>query len=266
MSIWAEIKHALNSTIGTNKFKPLNTLLEDAINSQKGLAPSNDIYMTVVDLGNQEIVSYEKLQIFTANWPGSFVLSFDLRPSTSGKPVRYSVYKNGNVYKTIDTPYLSAGANTVESIVAVDAGDIIGLKVEPGLGTTITSGYLVNGIRVKANVVDLTAISTNFPEEPDQPSDLTFFDYNTSVGDIYSFEFEKGMTWAEFINSKYNSSKNWFKIDGDEVMCYIEIGDYWDSLAYCTNPDDGGDEYEFVYANEKIVSEQEYNDTGYFMG
>lgn len=34
MGIWAEIKHALNSTLGTSSFKPLNTLITDHVTSK----------------------------------------------------------------------------------------------------------------------------------------------------------------------------------------------------------------------------------------
>ena len=41
--MWAGIKHALNSTLGTSAFKPLNTLIIDAIKGQRTLAPSDNI-------------------------------------------------------------------------------------------------------------------------------------------------------------------------------------------------------------------------------
>lgn len=41
--MWAGIKHALNSTLGTSSFKPLNTLIIDAIKGQRTLAPSDTV-------------------------------------------------------------------------------------------------------------------------------------------------------------------------------------------------------------------------------
>ena len=46
MGFWAGIKHALNSTLGTDDFKPLNQMIQDVNNnviSQKRLAPSDNI-------------------------------------------------------------------------------------------------------------------------------------------------------------------------------------------------------------------------------
>ena len=41
MGIWAEIKHALNSTLGTTSFKPLNTLITDHITTKIGATETN---------------------------------------------------------------------------------------------------------------------------------------------------------------------------------------------------------------------------------
>lgn len=45
MSMWAEIKHALNSTIGTLSFKPLNDII---IYKDKELNASDNIYKVII--------------------------------------------------------------------------------------------------------------------------------------------------------------------------------------------------------------------------
>ena len=47
MSIWAEIKHAVNSTLGTKNFKPLNELF-DLYCGVKGSTNSDDVLDTLV--------------------------------------------------------------------------------------------------------------------------------------------------------------------------------------------------------------------------
>ena len=49
MGFWADIKYALNSTLGTSDFKPLNTLIIDAIKGQRTLAPSDNIFRHIAN-------------------------------------------------------------------------------------------------------------------------------------------------------------------------------------------------------------------------
>ena len=44
MGFWAEIKHAINSTIGTNKFKPLNEIIHDLYWEGRELVVSDELY------------------------------------------------------------------------------------------------------------------------------------------------------------------------------------------------------------------------------
>ena len=44
MGIWAGIEYALNSTLGTDKFKPLNEIIRDEILNGSGLVSSDNLY------------------------------------------------------------------------------------------------------------------------------------------------------------------------------------------------------------------------------
>lgn len=55
---WVEIKHAVNSTLGTSDFKPLDKLIEDYFASQYTMIESDDLYFKFAK---------ETLPTFTAN-------------------------------------------------------------------------------------------------------------------------------------------------------------------------------------------------------
>lgn len=160
MSIWTEIKHALNGTLGTDKFKPLDVILHDEIKSHKGLVASDNLYKVILDLGSSRIELYNKPELFRVNWDGSFKLSFNVFLQGGGTGYRtfgYRVYKNGEIYRDIST-----GSNdvvpTVDVLVDAKVGDVIGLKLLYGRGGTSVTPYLGQGVYVYANEVDLTAI------------------------------------------------------------------------------------------------------------
>lgn len=53
MGFWSGIKYALNSTLGTNEFKPLNEYIKDLIIGQKRLTASDAVLAVIL---NKEII------------------------------------------------------------------------------------------------------------------------------------------------------------------------------------------------------------------
>ena len=127
MGMWAEIKHALNSTLGTSSFKPLNeiisssvTTLNDKISSgvtslsnsiaelkkllediknKDSLAPSDSIYKTMsvdeVSLSGSSGDGPEYVKIgssFTANVDGSVKIIADLKCGVNKDYMRQNFY------------------------------------------------------------------------------------------------------------------------------------------------------------------------------
>ena len=108
MGLWAGIKHALNSTLGTDNFKPLNELVRDEILRGNGLIASENIYYP--NLINETItyntgVNYDKEYPFELkfNVNGSADLRVDslLQGVKNGK---LEIYKNGEYYASISLP------------------------------------------------------------------------------------------------------------------------------------------------------------------
>ena len=63
MGIWAGIEYALNSTLGTDKFKPLNEIIRDEILNGSGLVSSDNLYYPSIIKENidiEEDTSYNK--------------------------------------------------------------------------------------------------------------------------------------------------------------------------------------------------------------
>ena len=96
--MWAGIKHAINNTLGTTAFKPLNTLIQNMINSQTTTLQGNINTQTQTIEGyilrNKTFIPSENTLI---NWNNAF----ELYSSTAG------------AVKTIGTfkPYVSGFAN-----------------------------------------------------------------------------------------------------------------------------------------------------------
>lgn len=97
MSIWAEIKHSINSNLD----KPLDKL----INGTKGLKKSENLYTTLYNetlsvKGDREITVPVKV---TCNWQGSFNLKYILNSGTQNKNdlAQLLIYKNGSLIKTL---------------------------------------------------------------------------------------------------------------------------------------------------------------------
>lgn len=155
MGILIEAKHALNSTIGTGEFKPLDVILESSVKRGDGLCANNTLYRTVVETATP-IPLYENRELFRVNRDGSFYLHFSVE--LSGYPTwyfGYRIYKNGEIYKDIsaDSEEISP---TYDELVVVSRGDVIGLQLVEKDAYQIPS--LVRGIYVYASEVRLGAI------------------------------------------------------------------------------------------------------------
>lgn len=135
MGFWAGIKYALNSTLGTSGFKPLNTMIDEAktailseIDGQRSLAASDSV-IRVLFSGDKHIGNSDTLY-------GSFV------PKKSGSVrVSVTVYtKNSSPDRTV-TVFVKQGANTIGS-VTFNA---------PGVSNTITFYSATLDVPVSAN-------------------------------------------------------------------------------------------------------------------
>ena len=123
MSIWAEVKKALNSTVGTTKFKPLNELYLD---SRYMYASDTTILHYPTPDGSAYLYDevYAKIHI-----PGSYRVIARIRSGTSDGIAKIIVKKGTSTIATYEESGLK---NTEERTIACDftasAGDIIGMR------------------------------------------------------------------------------------------------------------------------------------------
>ena len=134
MSIWAGIKYAINSTLGTNDFKPLDKLLNDLVVEQSMIVASDDLYENFSSLKvtlpktdgttttSASSVHPVKLKIKIY---GTLRLKGDVA-RTSQASGYFHVYKNNEEVYTWRSLY--SDSNTSESIsvdISVEPGDLI---------------------------------------------------------------------------------------------------------------------------------------------
>lgn len=122
MSMWAGIKYAINSTLGTSDFKPLDKMYKDslvlvgdrnAITSKKNFGTSTR-FGDVATIGNYSGIV--NVYVYTA-WT-----------STGRRRGLFSIYKNG--VRVYDSPIVLVSSSTDEQGAIIS--DYIPISVSPG--------------------------------------------------------------------------------------------------------------------------------------
>lgn len=153
MGIWAGIKHALNSTLGTSEFKSLDKIIE----GQRSLAASDSV-ISVVFSGNQMVTN--NLGFFSL---GSFV------PKKNGS-VRVVLIGYAEGAQSNRAVKVIVRNNGTDSVSAVDASSVGGYSVFVDISVIADETYEVlvavtNSIPVRvtnakigANIVDTSLV------------------------------------------------------------------------------------------------------------
>ena len=135
MGIWAGIKHALNSTLGTKDFKPLDELFKDSFQSLKTTVQNAINSVTVVASDTPlKILLSSKTQLsssgikktFTANLNGTVKIKAEIENGISN----YSV-----VLSCVNSSGQSVGSKTV---VSTTSSFYIDINVTKGVTYTVT--------------------------------------------------------------------------------------------------------------------------------
>ena len=151
MGIWAGIKHALNSTLGTSEFQSLDKI----ILGQKGLKASQNLYAPVWS-GNVSVdhdKSYDSGDIVEFNWSGSFILGiYGYRSSHTYRDVL--VLKNGEEITKIFLPNGDTKEYTYSQPISIKKGDRISVRIPTGNPTI----YLYK-IDIFADVEDVSGVT-----------------------------------------------------------------------------------------------------------
>ena len=161
---WSEIKHALNSTLGTGKFQPLDKLI---IYGSKQFAPNSDVFQNVFSGSVSSTIAYNTvtggivdIASIRPKVGGSFTMSASVSISgVSGNAVYSSilVYINDTYYsKTTFTGTGTSSSGTISTLVPFNAGDKISFKLQGSIPSSVAvnSYAYCSKINVCATVVD----------------------------------------------------------------------------------------------------------------
>lgn len=152
MSVWAEIKHAVNSSLGTSDFKPLNEIILQT----KDLAASDTVYKVIYPSGASNITSAN----IQANRNGSIrILLYVTANSTSQqRPNTYNIKVFDGSTKIVDYSQVIAPLSPAQ-IVSVDFPIAKGHSYEFVIGETGTGVSVTDGLAIGAVELDVTGIT-----------------------------------------------------------------------------------------------------------
>ena len=154
MGFWACIKYALNSSLGTKNFEPL----DQTIMYSKGLSASeNNLYYTIADSETYDSSSASEpkqlKQEVTFKCAGSANLKFYFTSSGNYTSCRFYVYKNGSSYSSETADNRKA---TMKSIrISFLPNDVFTFVIR--VTADATNAYLEN-LGIYAVMQDLSAI------------------------------------------------------------------------------------------------------------
>ena len=159
MGFWSGIKYALNSTLGTKDFKPLNEIIRDEILNGSGLVSSDNLYYPSIIEENIDFfshTSYSKtLDVkLKFNVLGTVKLQGTCS-NTSITNLNLTILKNNNIFKSLSVA--TGTTSTLDVTLEFSKDDVFTFTVS-GRGfneyasTTITAS-------IYADVIDYSGIT-----------------------------------------------------------------------------------------------------------
>ena len=161
MGLWAGIKYALNSTLGTENFKPLNELVKDEILRGKGLIASENIYYP--NLIN-EIIQYDTGTNYDKTYP--FELKFNVNGSANLTAVtqgigsengKLEIYKNGKNYASMTLSNDIAPIGRTINL-AFSMYDVFTFRIS-GRGVGPAPQLVIQNLNIRADIIDYSGIT-----------------------------------------------------------------------------------------------------------
>lgn len=150
--MWSYIKKAINSTLGTNDFEPLNELFF----KNKALNASENLYYTIQSesVKVEEGKTYKIPKSIKMYNSGSITIKSNLESPYNGRYTYLNIYINNASYKT-----LSSETTEVSTVVSFNAGDVItfGIFVELTSASSTKYGKFSN-LRICADMVDTSVM------------------------------------------------------------------------------------------------------------
>lgn len=144
MSLWAQIKYAMNSTLGTNKFKPLNTLVQDMWDNSMSVVASNEI----IKISSKAPITFEKndqnlilIDEVRCNLDGTITVGVDVETSLSSTYPAVTIEKNGEVISTLNAN--NATDRNIRLVnVGVSRGDVVAVRKSFVMNGRLTVNYI----------------------------------------------------------------------------------------------------------------------------
>lgn len=199
MGIWAEIKHALNSTLGTANFKSLNTLITDHVTSETtGVESHVTTKVSACETNvKSHVTSVAKMLNSTIGTSDFKSLDELVHEGTSLTPSENAYFNIGNISSnrvTFKTGMTEKIAESTEPVMRMkmwtDGGISIGAVVNFGIDSSVSSGswaisarggitVYVNGELVKTATATKSSYQVGTTTETVKADNIYF-----SAGDI----------------------------------------------------------------------------------
>lgn len=159
MGFWSGIKYALNSTLGTKDFKPLNEIIRDEILNGSGLVSSDNLYYPSIieeniDIGRQ--TSYNKT--FDVKLKFNVLGTVKLQATYSSTQVNrldFTILKNNNIFQSFSVK--SNQTSTRDVILEFSKDDVFTFTIS-GDGYSESSSAAITA-SIYADVIDYSGIT-----------------------------------------------------------------------------------------------------------
>lgn len=144
--MWAAIKKAINSSIGTSDFQPLDKM----ILGQKSLVASDNVYQ-VIKATRFSLTPADSaaLNLFQLNCTASFKLKFRARYYNYESSL--GIYKNGTLYTSVSLAYSSGFQTYISDAIIASKNDIISIKPYNSSGN---GSVVIEEIDLCADIID----------------------------------------------------------------------------------------------------------------
>ena len=159
MGIWAGIEYALNSTLGTDKFKPLNEIIRDEILNGSGLVSSDNLYYPSIIKENidiEEDTSYNKTLDVKLKFNVLGTVKLQAICIISGiKPLTLTILKNNNIFQSFS---VSSGQPSTRDVILEFSKDDVFTFTISGDGRSKRSNATITA-SIYADVIDYSGIT-----------------------------------------------------------------------------------------------------------
>ena len=159
MGIWAEIKYALNSTLGTDKFKPLNEIIRDEILNGSGLVSSDNLYYPSIIEENIDFFSHTSYnKTLDVKLKFNVLGTVKLQGTCSNHSItnlNLTILKNNNIFQSFS---VNSGQTSTRDVILEFSKDDVFTFAISGNGYSEYSSATITA-SIYADVIDYSGIT-----------------------------------------------------------------------------------------------------------